>query len=77
MGGLAGDVPQNAGELPMINYLKHDQIDQQRWDDCIAHAPNGLVYAWSWYLDIVHPGWEALVEIVDDKYLSVMPLTSN
>lgn len=77
MGGLAGDVPQNAGELPMINYLKHDQIDQQRWNDCIAHAPNGLVYAWSWYLDIVHPGWEALVEIVDDKYLNVMPLTCN
>lgn len=75
MGGLAGDVPQNAGELPMINYLKHDQIDKQRWDDCIAHAPNGLVYAWSWYLDIVHPGWEALVEMVDDKYLSIMPVT--
>ena len=77
MGGLAGNVPKNAGELSMITYLKHEQIDLQRWDECISQAPNGLVYAWSWYLDMVHPGWEALVEMVDDKYLSVMPLTCN
>lgn len=61
----------------MIAYLRHDQIDQTRWDDCIAHAVNGNVYAWSWYLDRVHPGWEALVEMEEDKYLSVMPLTGN
>ena len=61
----------------MIAYLRHDQIDQARWDDCIARAVNGNVYAWSWYLDAVHPGWEALVEIDHDNYLSVMPLTGN
>ena len=42
----------------MITYLTHDQIDKTLWDHCIAQAPNGLVYAWSWYLDIVHPGWD-------------------
>ena len=59
----------------MITYLTHEQIDLRRWDDCIAQAPNGLVYAWSWYLDIVHPRWDALVEMEGDKYLSVMPIT--
>ena len=59
----------------MITYLKHGQIDNTLWDECIAKAVNGNVYAWSWYLDEVHQGWEALVEINDDKYLSVMPLT--
>ena len=58
----------------MIRYLTHNQIDKQRWDDCIAQSPDGLVYAWSWYLDVVHPGWEALVE---DDYETVMPLTGG
>ena len=59
----------------MITYLTHEHIDLKRWDACIAQASNGLVYAWSWYLDIVHPGWDALVEMEGDKYLSVMPIT--
>ena len=75
MGWLARDVPENFGELPMITYLTHEKIDKVLWDDCVAHASNGIVYAWSWYLDVVHPGWEALVEMKDGKYLSIMPLT--
>ncbi len=59
----------------MISYLTHDCIDKNHWDECIAHAKNGNIYAWSWYLDIVHPGWEALVEVIDDNYLTVMPIT--
>ena len=55
----------------MIRYIAHNQIDKQRWDECIAQSPDGLIYAWSWYLDVVHPGWEALVE---DDYETVMPL---
>ena len=58
----------------MIRYLTHNQIDKHRWDDCIAQSPNGLVYVWSWYLDVVHPDWEALVE---DDYEAVMPLTGD
>ena len=58
----------------MIRYLTHNQIDTQGWDDCIEHSLNGNVYSWSWYLDVVHPGWEALVE---DDYQTVMPLTGN
>ena len=58
----------------MIRYLAHNQIDMPRWDECVAQSPNGMVYVWSWYLDVVHPGWEALV---DDDYKAVMPLTGN
>lgn len=54
----------------MIQYLEHSQIDKTQWDATIAQWGN--IYAYSWYLDIVHPGWEALVE---DDYQSVMPLT--
>lgn len=58
----------------MISYLTHNQIDKQRWDECIAQSPDGLVYVWSWYLDVVHPNWEALVE---NDYETVMPLTGS
>ena len=56
----------------MINYLEHNAIDKPKWDALIAECGN--IYAFSWYLDIVHPGWEALVE---DDYQSVMPLTGG
>ena len=56
----------------MINYLEHNAIDKAKWDALIAECGN--IYAYSWYLDIVHPGWEALVE---DDYQSVMPLTGG
>jgi hypothetical protein len=55
----------------MIKYLKRTQIDNRKWDDCITNSSNGLVYAFSWYLDIICPGWEALVE---DDYQKVFPL---
>ena len=56
----------------MIHYLEHNAIDKPKWDALIAECGN--IYAYSWYLDIVHPGWEALVE---DDYQSVMPLTGR
>ncbi|MEI7500158.1 MAG: GNAT family N-acetyltransferase [Bacteroidota bacterium] len=58
----------------MIHYLKHTGIDKNRWDDCINKSHNRRIYAFSWYLDLVCPGWEALVE---DDYTSVFPLTGK
>ena len=58
----------------MIKYLTYDKIDKRRWDECIAKSFNGSVYAWSWYLDIVHPKWDALVE---NDYERVMPICGS
>lgn len=58
----------------MIKYLQHEEIDKEKWDDCINLSPQGLVYALSWYLDAVHPGWEVLVE---NDYEVVFLLTSG
>ena len=55
----------------MINYLKNDEISRERWDACLMEIPAVRPYAMSGYLDIMAPGWEALV---DDDYLSVFPL---
>ncbi|RLD90367.1 MAG: hypothetical protein DRJ09_04450 [Bacteroidetes bacterium] len=58
----------------MIRYLTHNEIDKKKWDKTIQHAFNGNIYACSWYLDIIHPYWNALVE---DDYQQVMPLPIN
>ena len=57
-----------------IKYLAHRDIDFKKWDTCIAGSYNGIIYAYSWYLDIVSEGWEALVE---GDYEIVMPLTNK
>jgi hypothetical protein len=55
----------------MIAYLKHEEIDRNRWDSCLSEMTEVKPYPWSWYLDIMAPGWEALI---DDDYDSVFPL---
>jgi hypothetical protein len=55
----------------MIVYHKNQEIDREQWDNCIRNSPGVKPYAYSWYLDIMSPGWEALV---DDDYDSVFPL---
>jgi hypothetical protein len=55
----------------MIVYLKNYEINRERWDSCLAVIPGVKPYAWSWYLDIMAPGWEALI---DDDYDSLFPL---
>jgi len=57
-----------------INYLTYQQIDKVKWDACIDKAPNGLIYASSFYLDSMAKNWDALVL---NDYEVVMPLTWN
>jgi hypothetical protein len=55
----------------MIVYLKNEEINRERWDNCLSEIPGVKPYPYSWYLDIMAPGWEALV---DDEYYSLFPL---
>lgn len=57
---------------PTIRYLTHQQLDFTKWDHCIATAPNGLIYGYSWWLDLMARQWDALVY---NDYEAVMPLT--
>jgi hypothetical protein len=57
-----------------IKYLQQGDIDRTKWNECIDNAPNGLIYAYSFYLDHMGKHWDALV--VND-YEAVMPLTWN
>ena len=57
-----------------IRHVKHKDINKLKWDKCIDTAPNGLIYANSFYLDIMSKGWDGLVM---NDYEAVMPLTWN
>ena len=54
-----------------IQYLKNEEINFVKWDNCINNAHNGNIYAFSWYLDIVCDYWDAIVK---DDYSAVMPV---
>lgn len=63
-----------------IRYLKYEQINKTKWDACIGKADNGLIYAYSYYLDAMAKHWDALVLSAvsgEDDYEAVMPLTWN
>lgn len=55
----------------MIEYLPGNEVDKDKWDLCVSSVPGCKPYGFSWYLDIMAPGWEALV---DDDYDSVFPV---
>jgi hypothetical protein len=56
----------------MIHYCPHNKVDREKWDACIAASNPALPYAFSWYLDVVSPGWDAIIYA---DYKAVMPLT--
>lgn len=56
---------------PEIRLIKNRHIDYLKWDQCIAASSVPLMYAQSWYLDLICPGWDALIF---GDYAVVMPL---
>lgn len=54
-----------------IQYLERNKINVSKWEECIAKAPNGLIYGHSWWLDHMASHWDALVL---NDYDAVMPL---
>ena len=59
-------------KLNMIQYIENKNINKTKWDQCISNSVNGIIYAYSWYLDIVcKNNWDAIVE---NDYERVFPL---
>ena len=61
-----------AGVEQPLHYLQHHEIDKDLWDARMLQAVNGLIYARSWYLDAMSPGWDALV---NEDYTALFPVT--
>jgi hypothetical protein len=54
-----------------IRHLSYQDIDFQKWDDCISNSSQSLIYARSVCLNHLCTSWEALV---NNDYETVMPL---
>ncbi len=54
-----------------FKYIKHSQIDSDKWNRCIDTALNSRIYANEWHLDRTCESWDALVW---GDYEYVMPL---
>lgn len=61
-------------QINHIHYLSRGEIDDARWDKCVASASNELIYGYSVYLDHMAKQWDALVL---NDYEAIMPLTWN
>lgn len=59
---------------PDIKFIANRDIDRERWDQCIDQSPNGIAYAYSWYLDRICNRWDALIS---GNYEFVLPLVNN
>ncbi|MBT8317612.1 MAG: hypothetical protein HKP59_08290 [Lutibacter sp.] len=55
----------------MIHYVKRQELDEEKYNQCIQSALNSRIYAYSWYLDCVADNWDALIF---NDYEAVMPL---
>ena len=56
-----------------IIHLKHNEIDKLKWDKCIIRSYNGIIYAFSWYLDVISNDWEALIAGNYDIIFPIIP----
>ena len=57
--------------LQHIRYLRRREVDDALWNQCVDKAGNGLIYAYTGYLDHMAGNWDALVL---NNYDAVMPL---
>lgn len=54
--------------------LNHKDIPKEAWDRFVITSPQGSFYCLSGYLDIISPGWQAIVYVKNGEMVAVMPL---
>ena len=57
-----------------IRLLRRSQIVDSQWNGFISQSSQRIVYAYTWYLDVVSPNWAALVAEEAGNWTAVMPL---
>ncbi len=57
-----------------IRLLDREELDRLLYDSCVHYAANGTFFGYAWMLDQLSRDWQALVEVENEKYVSVLPL---
>lgn len=56
-----------------LKYIHRDEIDDDKWEDCISTAANSRFYAHIFHLDRSAENWDALI-FEDYKFIMPLPL---
>ena len=59
-----------------ISYIKHQDIDDDKWCRCIENAGNSRIYANNWHLDRTAVVWDALI-FGDYEFVMPLPIRSK
>ncbi len=57
-----------------VLFLQRHQIADHQWNSFIDTSPQSILYAYTWYLDVVSPNWVALVLVENEEWQAVLPL---
>ena len=57
-----------------VRLLNRQDIDEAQWNSFLDNSPHNLVYAYSWYLDIVAPKWCAFITENEEGWQAIMPV---
>jgi hypothetical protein len=60
--------------MAQTQLIDRSRIDSDAWDKFISENTSGIIYFKSWYLDVVAPGWSAIISKKDQKWCAVMPV---
>ena len=55
----------------LVQHKLHHQLDFNKWDVCISRSPSADPFLLSSWLNVVNPGWSALIA---DDYAAVFPI---
>ncbi len=67
------DVKPKSGYITEV--LERHQINDEIWNAFIASSPQAAPYGCTWYLDVVWPGWKAIVVTEKDQILAALPFS--
>lgn len=56
-----------------IKHLRHGEIDTEKWDLVVGSVAHPQPYGFSWFLNWVAPGWEAVIYGDYDAVLPIFP----
>ncbi len=57
-----------------VRLLNRQDIDEAQWNSFLDNSPHNLIYACSWYLDIVAPKWCAFIAENEVGWQAIMPV---
>ena len=57
-----------------IRFVPQADLDKQLYNSCVHYATNGSVFGYDWFLNATAKDWDLLVEVENDRWVTVMPL---